>query len=415
MKINNTAMVIALLLSTIALSACDESTSSSEGAQYGTKSPVALPPAQPSEDFSQNLMLASLVDNVILPTYTTFASKAVEQQGAISAYCDALGSQSGELGSTQDDAKQSWRSAMATWQMAEVMQIGPLLENSNSLRNKIYSWPNTSACAVDQDVVMNEQSTYQITNRTVSRRGMDAIEYLLFSDNLTHSCTIFGTEPQGWNNRTEQSRKVSRCEFAKTVSSDVVDSANELVAAWGGSASQTSYADVIKAAGLPGSDFTDANQAVNNFSDAMFFLGKITKDAKLATPIGLFANDCGLSPCAQNVESRFAMHSLQNIIANIQGFQLLFLGGELDAAIGFDDYLIDVGDPSTAQTMRDNLAEVIAYAQSLEQPMSVLLTQNPDEVEQVHEQLKNVTDQLKTDFIQSLALELPATSAGDND
>jgi hypothetical protein len=36
-------------------------------------------------------------------------------------------------------------------------------------------------------------------------------------------------------------------------------------------------------------------------------------------------------------------------------------------------------------------------------------------VQEVHDQLKDVTDNMKTDFIQRLALELPATSAGDND
>ena len=41
--------------------------------------------------------------------------------------------------------------------------------------------------------------------------------------------------------------------------------------------------------------------------------------------------------------------------------------------------------------------------------------QDPEQVKEVHDQLKDVTDNMKTDFIQRLALELPATSAGDND
>jgi predicted lipoprotein len=154
---------------------------------------------------------------------------------------------------------------------------------------------------------------------------------------------------------------------------------------------------------------------VNDVSDAIFYIEKFTKDAKLATPLGVFANDCGLEACAENVESRFAYHSLQNIISNIQGLNMIFLGGETDAGVGFDDYLLDVGATDTAEKMRGDLAEVIEFALSLQTSLAELLVQDPEQVQQVHDQLKDVTDNMKTDFIQRLALELPATSAGDND
>jgi predicted lipoprotein len=150
-------------------------------------------------------------------------------------------------------------------------------------------------------------------------------------------------------------------------------------------------------------------------SDAIFYIEKFTKDAKLATPLGVFANDCGLVACAENVESRFAYHSLQNIISNIQGLNMIFLGGETDAGVGFEDYLLDVGATDTAAQMRGDLAEVIEFALSLQTTLSDLLVQDPEQVQEVHDQLKDVTDNMKTDFIQRLALELPATSAGDND
>ncbi len=38
-----------------------------------------------------------------------------------------------------------------------------------------------------------------------------------------------------------------------------------------------------------------------------------------------------------------------------------------------------------------------------------------DKVETSHAKVKDVTDQLKHDFINKLALELPKSSAGDND
>ena len=396
----------------MSLVACGESSSSTQGALF---SQAATKPTAPSNNFDQTLLLQSLTDNVIVPTYTKFAQLAVDQDSAIGDYCDALTSQAADTDAKQLLAKQSWRDAMAVWQIAEVMQIGPLLDNNNALRNKIYSWPNTSACALDQDVVLAEEAGYDISTRTASRKGLDAIEYLLFNPNLAHSCTVFGTAPQGWNNRTDEDRTAARCGLAKMAATDLVSNTEELLTAWNGTTNVQGYADILKNAGQVDSTFSNAQDAVNDVSDAIFYIEKFTKDAKLATPLGVFANDCGLAACAQNVESRFAYHSLQNIISNIQGLNMIFLGGETDAGVGFEDYLVDVGATDTAAQMRGDLAEVIEFALSLQNSLTQLLEQDPEQVQQVHDQLKDVTDIMKTDFIQRLALELPATSAGDND
>ena len=400
---------IAVIMSLVG---CGESSSSTQGALF---SKAATNPTAPSNSFNQTLLLQSLTDNVIVPTYTKFAQLAIDQDTAINNYCDALTSQANDTDAKQISAKQSWRDAMAVWQIAEVMQIGPLVDNNNDLRNKIYSWPNTSACALDQEVVLAEQANYDINTRTSSRKGLDAIEYLLFNPNLNHSCTVFGTDPQGWNNRTDADRTSARCGLAKLAAADLVSNTEELLMAWNGTANAQGYADILKNAGQQDSIFSNAQDAVNDVSDAIFYVDKLTKDAKLATPLGVFANDCGLAPCAENVESGFAYHSLQNIISNIQGLNMIFLGGETDVGIGFEDYLVDVGATDTAAKMRGDLTEVIDFASSLQSSLTDLLLQDPDQVQEVHDQLKDVTDTMKTDFIQRLALELPATSAGDND
>lgn len=411
-KLINLAQSGAAIVVILGLMGCGESSSSSQGEQF---SQTPSNPTPPSDDFNQTLLLQNLTDNVIVPTYTKFAELTVTQDAAIGNYCAALTSQATNTEAMQVSAKQSWRDAMAVWQMAEVMQIGPLLDNNNSLRNKIYSWPNTSSCAVDQDVLLAESEGYDISTRTPSRKGLDAIEYLLFNSDLNHSCTVFGTQPQGWNNRTNEDRMTARCGLAKLVAADLVSNSEELLSAWNGTATEQGYAEVLKNAGQVNSSFNNVHDAVNDVSDAVFYIDTLTKDAKLATPLGVFANDCGLVPCIQNVESRFAFNSLQNIINNIQGLNMIFLGGNTDSAIGFEDYLIDVGATDTATQMRNDLTNVTEFAITLEQSLTQLLEQEPEQVQQVHDQLKKVTDNMKTDFIQSLALELPATSAGDND
>ena len=62
--------------------------------------------------------------------------------------------------------------------------------------------------ARSQDVFLGQP--FNIANRTPSRRGLAAIEYLLFNEQLNHSCTT-STQPENWDNQTDEYRKVARC------------------------------------------------------------------------------------------------------------------------------------------------------------------------------------------------------------
>ena len=52
---------------------------------------------------------------------------------------------------------------------------------------------------------------------------------------------------------------------------------------------------------------------------------------------------------------------------------------------------------------------------SYETSLAETLTNDSAIVLTTHTEVKSITDTLKSDFITSLALELPQTSAGDND
>lgn len=83
--------------------------------------------------------------------------------------------------------------------------------------------------------------------------------------------------------------------------------------------------------------------------------------------------------------------------------------------IGFDDFLVDVGDADTAQNMTTAINEAIASINAYQTTLADALENNDTQVEDSHQKLKDVTDIMKADYINSLALELPSTSAGDND
>lgn len=410
----------------LVLTGCGESSSSSAGADFDTGVSTPVTPIT----FDQKQLLNDLVDNVFTPTFTEFNRQAVLQRDAIAAYCEVekgfdptLGDEAAKQ--TRDEAKtsadNSWKDAMVAWQHAEMMIIGPLSANKKELRNKIYSWPDVSSCNVDQDVVYHQIGNingfaYDISNRSVKRRGLDALEYLLFSPSLEHTCTVATAGPvlASWNIEPEQNRKVARCEYATTVAADLVTSSEALLSAWNG---DSGYAHKLKTAGEPGSDIADASKALNEISDALFYLTKELKDYKLATPLGLFDNSCGREICPEHVESKFANHSIENILANLAAFEEIFLGNKPSgpAKLGFDDFLIDQNGAETSSAMLQGLTEAKIATTAIGDSLQVTLTESPEKVTDAHGKVKVVTDQLKTDFINKLALELPKTSAGDND
>lgn len=392
------------------IQACSDSSSSEQGPSFGggTSTPDL------NTQFNRSLLLSDVTDKVLVTTIEAFEQQAQAQVAAVSSMCEAIVSNSSDVSALTESAQQDWRSTMDQWQQLEVMQIGPVLTNEANLRNKIYSWPVVQSCAVDQDVGFFEAgnvsgTSYDISRRTAPRRGLDALEYLLFNDNLNHSCSADRLAPAGWNERPEQERKVARCQFAVEVAKDLESSAQELNQAWQG---ENGYAQALKSAD---SDlFEDEQAAINRITDAMFYVDSITKDAKLAAPIGLQNNSCGNAACVQDIESRLSANSINNIKNNLIGLQKLFIAGDEENA-GFDDFLVEVDAAELATTMKQDIQNAIDAADNFSVTLEQAVTANPEQVQALHQAVKTVTDNLKSVFITYLALELPQTSAGDAD
>jgi predicted lipoprotein len=417
MSVNINRTVLSIAVGTaILVSACGESTSSSSGPGFGA---TPAPTHTPGTNFNQQALLENITDNIITPVFEKFSTVSAAQVPEITTYCQmetdaALGNATSEqVTASRDNAKAAWRNTMNIWQQAEVMKVGPLADNEGLLRDKIYSWPVVNSCSVDFEVVnfkagvVNGQP-FNIANRTPSRRGLAAIEYLLFNEQLNHSCTT-STQPENWDNQTDEYRKVARCEFAVEAARDVNNSAQELIAAWSGN---NGFASTLKAAGSTGNQFSTELEAINRISDGLFYIDTFTKDGKLATPLGLLANSCGSQICTEVVESVYSHHSIINIENNLLAFQKLLTG---ETGVGFTHYLIDVGDQDTADSMSTFVQLAIDGVQSYQHTLAETLVKNEAQVTQTHADVKEVTDKLKIDFITSLSLELPATSAGDND
>lgn len=377
-------------------------------------------PDGPNIQFDRPAMLANIGANILLPVYRNFDANADTLVTQIDAYCSALGTDSEAVSLSL--AQDQWRKTMTDWQLAEVMLFGPVAMDAKTLRDRIYSWPVTSSCAVDQDVMLRYQDPagYDISTRLNNRRGLAALEYLLFAPSLDTTCPP-QIAPVGWSELADADRRAARCALAADAARDLAGQAQIAVDAW--DPEKGNYLADFAGAGTSGSSFDSAQSAVNVVSDAMFYVDSEVKDMKLGQPAGILLNSCNTvqEPCLAELESQFAHSSKENIVSNLRGFEMLFHGGGPDRdpdapdSLGFEDFLRAAGAEELANTMKADIAAAIVAAETLPGTLDEALVNDYPSVVEAHVRLKAVTDLLKTQFLTVLGLDIPDGAAGDND
>ncbi|MFZ5441355.1 MAG: imelysin family protein [Myxococcota bacterium] len=303
--------------------------------------------------------------------------------------------------------KDGWKRAMTAWQRVEAMQFGPTGSSTfpagQDFRDQLYSWPLVSRCAVD-DVLVSKAYEGGVDKLLVNRRGLAALEYLLFYEGDDVSCS-----QAGWAALDATEKAARKQAYAAALATDVKARADALVAAWEGG-----YLDALKTAGS-NATYPSAQLALNRVTDALFNLEDSTKELKLSTPLGI--HGCTPAPCLDQLESQYAHHNTANVRANLVGFRQLLQGcGEAYAGVAFDDLLEKNNAGGLAQRLVDGTIAAQAALDAIEEPdLSQALVSDEPSVRALYEKVKAVTDLLKSEFVIAVDVSLPAGLEGDND
>jgi uncharacterized protein len=342
-----------------------------------------------------------------------FAGKAGALETAIKAWAAAPDD------TTLQAAQAAFRAAWDVWQTAEVMQFGPAAPFSaiggQGLRDQIYSWPLTSRCAIEEQIVARGWESPSFASSLVNRRGLAALEYLLFYAGADSACPA--TSPiiatGSWAALDAVDRAARMRAYAAAVATDVVARSQTLRAAW--APGQGDFVTKFSRAGAGNPLFPSAQKALNAAYDALLYIELGVKDAKLAPPLGL--RDCPAASCPELLESRFAHLALAAVRANLNGFSRIMFGCQADGSgLGFDDLLVAVGGADLAARLQQRTTAVGAALAAISEPdLGVAIAQRPASVRAIYDAWKGVTDLLKTEVLTVLDLELPKNLEGDND
>jgi predicted lipoprotein len=380
----------------------------------------ACPPPAPADIPERRPMLASIGENVILPTYRAFSERAASLSAATSALVSALGT--ADEAARRAAAQQAWREAMAVWQRAELMQIGPAgmagrMVGGESLRDEIYSWPTVNTCRVDQELVAHRfEEPGFFDTALVNVYTLAALEHLLFHEAPQNTCPAQATinTDGSWAALSPAELSSRRARYARAAAAYLHGTAQALVTRWepeGGA-----FVHHLATAGQAGSAYPTARVAVDDLFAALFYLDLKVKDEKVAVPAGI-SPSCLATTCPEALESRQARHSKQNLIENLSGFREVLVGHPAGAPeqLGFDDWLAERGAPELATELVQGTDGAIASLQAISGTLEDSLARGPAELEAVHAQIKALTDAMKTQFVSILGLRVPAEGSSDND
>ncbi len=320
---------------------------------------------------------------------------------------------------TRQAAREAFHRAMEAWQVVEPMQVGPAaprsLPGGAELRDNIYSWPLVSRCSIEEHIVSRGYESASFPTTLVSRRGLYALEYLLFyegSDTECPSSSVIVADGT-WAALPAEEREARKRAYAAVAAANVRQLADQLVEAW--EVGKGDFARTFETAGPGNAVYPSSQAALNSVSDALFYIEETVKDKKIARPLGL--RECAADTCPALLESPFARRSKQNIAANLVGYRRLAEGCGTDfAGMGFDDLLGAVGtEPLAAKLVERGRAAQAALQAIEEADLAQALVQDKASVRAVYDALKGLTDVMKTELATVLDLELPAAVEGDND
>lgn len=385
------------------------------------------PGFDPNEgEFTEAKMLANMGLNVIQPKVKDFRLQSEMLYSKVSKYCQVL-EQGGPGVAELDDSQRYWKDAMMAFHLVDSSPIGPQVSYGGGIiGDNLYKWPMLNVCGVDLEVEKQARLGTRNPQLIFTVRGLGALEYLLYENTLGSSCDLnrpsYG-KLRDWVAKEDKIKKQDRCQYALYVTQDLVEKAQLLEQQWDekkGNYSKSLY---------EGTAFESMKKAVNEMSNAMFVI-EFTKDDRLAVPLGLNSKCTDAAgKCVQKAEHIWSGQAFEAIGTRIRGLQQIFWGANTPNAVGygFDDYLrtsghADVADHVTQVTNAalESLAQIKTQGSLQEQieKMDVGLCREQNTsvpVCKFYQDVRQISNVLKTEFLVALSLSAPPVHQGDND
>ncbi|MCB0392315.1 MAG: hypothetical protein KDD58_13565 [Bdellovibrionales bacterium] len=325
-----------------------------------------------------------------------------------------------------------WKKVMSSYHHLELFQIGPLMDNNFELMYNLYNYsyefnykyPSRIACRIDYDVLTNSKTPIAIDALKQNSSGLDAMEYLLFNNDLQHSCEPGRSQLKEWESYSNAQRAAARCDYITLISEKLVSDITNLAQRW----------EIFR------QNITQVpeQKLINDLVFAIFFIEKHTKDQALGIPTGLSKSipKCFGQFCLDTIEHSPSLFLKEHLLTQVKALSSFFDGqnseNENYKGYGFYDYLNKIENHSdlinklkaSIKNLKQNLTQLPAgfdLKASLKKVDDYSKCQNSTsrnrtvEICAIYQDLREITQLLKQEFVVALSVRLPVDSEGDAD
>jgi len=344
-------------------------------------------PTETEDSFDRGAMLVNWADNIIIPAYSSFNSKASQLQAKTTEFTATPTVENLQA------LRAAWKDAYISFQNVSMFEIGKAEELR--FRNRLNIYP-TNVAQIESFI---DSGAYDFAlPSTIDKQGFPALDYMLngLAETDAEIVTFYtsNTNAEGYKN------------YLQTLSETISSLSNEVLISWTGG-----YRDVFVA-----NTSSSASGAVDKLTnDYIFYFEKALRAGKVGIPAGVFSN--GTLP--QNVEAFYKKDiSKELLMQAIEASRDFFNGKSFDGNSNgqsfktYLDYLNTIKNGTNLSTLINDQFTVAKNKANELNPNFVqqIETDNPKMLATYNE-LQRIVILLKVDMIQALDVSIDYVDA----
>ncbi len=343
-------------------------------AVIGTTSLLAGCPGSGADSYDE--VVDSLVDAIIIPGFAEFAGACEILSESARTYCDVR--DPAVLQAARDD----WRNARGLWKQQDVFAFGPYSQFPDRFGSNIDFHPMRPEQLQALIAGNDEIDAARIAGLGATGRGLPAVEFLLFSD--------------------EVASDDRRCSALIAAGEDLAALAQENLAAWdpasGGFARELTD---------PGGEFADSEAAAAEILSRVGFLLENMRADSLLRPLG----GGGEQAQPEIVTSRFSQHSIEDLFGQLNGVERVFEGGPARIDRGLATLLRRRDRHDLIEAFRDRIEDARAALRAIDAPLQSAVVSDPARVRDAVDALGSLQRLIQADIANALAATLTFNDA----
>jgi predicted lipoprotein len=328
--------------------------------------------SQKNNDFDRGPLLENTANNQVIPAYKNSLRAFQELDSGIALIQTAPSESHLQL------SRNLWKEASIAWAATAPFSFGPI--DDLLIENNFHYFPIDSL-KLQSAVKRDSSKNISINELGSNSRGLGALEYFLFSENM--------------NITSKESH------FVKILSENLVTLNQEILNQW-----ESGYAEEFAS-----STGSDINASITLLTNQWIEVAEGIKNDKIGMPAGKIV---GTDKNHLAVQSPFGNTSFAAIEASLIALQKAFNG---ETGKGVDDYLNalnirDENNTTLSERINGQLDSLIKLIPKGNQSLSYLIQKEDEKIDQIYLESLNLAILLKTDLMGQLGL---VTTFSDSD